>query len=196
MIIFDLDTLADCEHRRHFVDPKKNPNFKRRWDATLHEYRSKKCIPEEYIPISTSKDECLNNTYEKFKPDWEAFYEAFHKDIPLEPVIKALHSLTHVEGRFEIWSGRCASYREKTTCWLYDNVDLHAFSYFHPDKHLKMRPIGDTTPDDQLKECWLNESLTAGKNIDFVFDSDPASIKMWRRRGIFVFDCNQGKDEF
>ena len=28
MIIFDLDgTLADCEHRRHFVDPEKNPEI-------------------------------------------------------------------------------------------------------------------------------------------------------------------------
>lgn len=28
MIIFDLDgTLADCEHRRYFVDPSKNPDY-------------------------------------------------------------------------------------------------------------------------------------------------------------------------
>jgi len=28
MIIFDLDgTLADCEQRRHFVDPEKNPDY-------------------------------------------------------------------------------------------------------------------------------------------------------------------------
>ena len=34
MIIFDLDgTLADCEHRRHLVEPEKNENFAR-WNGT------------------------------------------------------------------------------------------------------------------------------------------------------------------
>jgi hypothetical protein len=32
--------------------------------------------------------------------------------------------------------------------------------------------------------------------IDSVFDSDPESIKMWRRRGIFVFNCAQHDEEF
>jgi hypothetical protein len=71
-----------------------------------------------------------------------------------------------------------------------------------------MRPIGDNTPDDQLKERWFNEynanlwpklekDTPEGKvfsrkdPIDFVFDSQPASIKMWRRHGVFVFNCSQ-----
>lgn len=34
MIIFDLDgTLADCEHRRHFVDPSDNPDYHQVSDA-------------------------------------------------------------------------------------------------------------------------------------------------------------------
>lgn len=34
------------------------------------------------------------------------------------------------------------------------------------------------------------------EKIDFVFDADPDSIAMWRRRGIFVFDVNQSEKEF
>jgi hypothetical protein len=62
--------------------------------------------------------------------------------------------------------------------------------------NIKMRPIGDFTSYDQLKESWIDEALAQGKNIDFVFDSDPASISMWRRRGIFVFSCCQHEGEF
>ncbi len=71
MIIFDLDsTLANSEHRMYFVDPKKNPNYKRRWDATLEECVNEKYIPEEYIPLETTKEECMSMTYEKFIPDY------------------------------------------------------------------------------------------------------------------------------
>ena len=64
-------------------------------------------------------------------------------------------------------------------------------------KTLKMRPIGDNTADDQLKERWLDEHLAQGRNpIQFVFDDNPNAVRMWRRRGIFVFDVNQSGKEF
>lgn len=63
-------------------------------------------------------------------------------------------------------------------------------------KNLKMRPIGDSTPDDVLKEKWLDEALKEGKNVEFVFDDRPKVVRMWRRRGVFVFDVNQSGEEF
>jgi hypothetical protein len=59
-----------------------------------------------------------------------------------------------------------------------------------------MRPIGDYTPDDQLKERWLDEALAQGKTIDFVIDDRKKVIDMYLRRGIFVFDVAQGKGDF
>ncbi len=61
---------------------------------------------------------------------------------------------------------------------------------------IKMRPIGDSTPDDVLKERWLDEALAEGKQIDFVVDDRPKVVRMWRRRGVFVFDVNQSGKEF
>jgi len=68
-----------------------------------------------------------------------------------------------------------------------------------------MRPIGDNAPDDVLKEKWLDEAsiyvnglsgrIGRSDPIDFVFDSDPSSIAMWRRRGIFVFEVNQNPEK-
>lgn len=192
MIIFDLDgTLANCEHRRHFVDPKKNAQYKRRWDATQEECVNNKVIPEEYILISEDRKSVIENRHTKFKPDWKSFYEACDKDEPIEEAVDLLHRLFACELDIHIWSGRCESVREKTEEWLLDNVEMKYCVRFNPINNLKMRPEGDSTPDDVLKEKWLDEALSAGNNIDFVFDSDKKSIAMWRKRGVFVFNCCQ-----
>lgn len=163
MIIFDLDgTLADCEHRRHFVDPKYN----------IYDYVNK-----------------------KWKPDWKAFYEACDKDIPIKPVIDLLWRLDPYETKISIWSGRCESVREKTVQWVIEYVFLGNFITLQQIE-LKMRPIGDSIPDDKLKEKWLDEALAQGKTIDFVIDDRKKVTDMWNRRGIFVFDVSQGKGDF
>ncbi len=177
MIIFDLDgTLANCEHRRHFVDGNKSPILK---------------IGEEF----DKKD--------LWKPDWKSFYEACDKDdliIPVAELYERLWRENDYYKEFQIWSGRCESVRKKTEKWL----DEREIRY----SKLKMRPIRDNTPDDILKERWLNERCSdlieaqiEGRNpmkhdIDFVFDDRPKVIRMWRRRGIFVFNCCQHDEEF
>lgn len=176
MIIFDLDgTLADCDHRRHFV--------KRTF-----------CIGDSYGECTCGK--CWN-----WKPDWKAFYEACDQDNPIESVISIWNDQISLGGMqmHQIWSGRCESVRQKTEKWL--NNNLLCFE----SHQLRMRPIGDNTPDDQLKERWLDEYLNMpgiGKyrgqsnKVDFVFDDRPKVIRMWRRRGIFVFNCCQHEKEF
>lgn len=185
MIIFDLDgTLANCEHRRHFVDPSYDINY------------LKSCCDEGKY--------CNIHTGEKFKPNWKAFYEACDKDMPINETIYILRQLAERQKEIQIWSGRCESVRDKTISWL----DKHlGFDWFIDGKCpiVKMRPIGDSTPDDVLKESWLDEYLrlpsmdTASgivNKIDFVFDDRPKVIRMWRRRGIFVFNCCQHDSEF
>lgn len=175
MIIFDLDgTLADCEHRRHFVQVDHERNIMKAFNAgniTLDEFKK------------------------SWKPDWNSFHEDCHKDLPVWPVVTVMESLflnnvTLQEKEIQIWSGRCESVRDKTEYWLKYIVGENTYS------KLQMRPIGDSTPDDVLKEKWLDEALAEGKKIECVFDDRPKVLKMWRRRGIFVFDCNQTKKEF
>lgn len=173
MIIFDLDgTLADCEHRRHFVDSS--------------------------MPSPTKKEaqEFLKNGC-KWKPNWKEFYEACDKDKPIEPTIEILDGIYQNTVRFwedvQIWSGREESVRGKTIKWLEENI---LWDDMGSKITLKMRPIGDSIPDDVLKEKWLDEALAQSKKIDFVFDSDPKCIKMWNRRGVFVFNCAQHDGQF
>ncbi len=147
----------------------------------------------------------------KFIPDWPAFFDACDKDKPIQPVLDAFIHLTQGEPfnhDVQIWSGRSESVREKTLKWL-TGLTGYLEDMIYWDRRLKMRPIGDFTLDEQLKERWLNgrcadliehhfkgEPYPKKYDIDFVFDSGPKSIAMWRRRGIFVFDCNQTGKEF
>lgn len=199
MIIFNLDgTLANCEHRRHFVDPSKDADIIQMADG---DWVYKANYPQEkYF----------------WKPNWPAFYDACDYDTPIEPVIRMFrYQMTRYTSsdqkiNWQIWSGRYESVRKKTEDWLDKYIITLGFG---PDR-LKMRPIGDNTPDDVLKERWLDEYLASmwpklpppeqGKDkvfyrkdpINFVFDSDPKSIAMWRRRGVFVFNCAQSTGEF
>jgi hypothetical protein len=127
----------------------------------------------------------------KFIPDWKSFYEACDKDKPILPVIQFMRSLwvySDYTETIQLWSGRCESVREKTEHWLQKNGGLIG--------QVKMRPVGDSTPDDVLKENWLNELQAEGRNVSFVVDDRPKVVRMWRRRGIFVFDVNQTGREF
>jgi len=183
MIIFDLDgTLANCEHRRHFVDARYRDDCVLWIDDKAREHYLYK---DGYERFETRK---------KFVPDWSAFYEACDQDVPIEPVIQLFDELAKKHGRngLRIWSGRCESVSQKTLGWLaYHSKQFHEQGIF-----VKMRPIGDYTPDDVLKERWLDEIIAKGKTIYFVFDDRPKVIGMWRRRGIFVFNCCQHDNEF
>lgn len=198
MIVFDLDgTLADCEHRRHFVDPRKNDNYK--------------YFSASFPSSGTIKDLQISDGYwstewngEKFKPDYQAFYQACNQDKPILPTI---HIFKQLRQKFEveIWSGRCESVREKTIDWL---EKVEPYLGWVSKIPLKMRPIGDSTPDDKLKERWLLErcadhieaqiqgKMPSKHDISFVFDDRPKVIRMWRSYGIFVFNCCQHYEEF
>jgi hypothetical protein len=186
MIIFDLDgTLADCEHRRHLVDPSKNPEY------------SLRCNPKPKGNFQEDEGWYHITSNKKFKPDWDAFHEACNKDEPIRATCEMFLSLAYepYNREIEIWSARSESTRAVTISWLEQHIpEFEKSSYIN--RILKMRPLGEYTPDEQLKERWLDEVLAQGKTIDFVFDDRVKVVRMWRRRGIFVFDVNQTGKEF
>lgn len=175
MIIFNLDgTIADYEHRKHFIDPKKN----------------KDCF--EFLNVETNERfygfGYKNNVFQKWKRDSKSFWESCDKDDLIIPVAKFYQMLCINYFDIEIWSTRCESVRKKTEEWL----EKHKIYY----SELKMCPINNFIPNYLLKETWLDEALHKGKKIEFVFESKTDDIKMWRKRGIFVFNCCQHDEEF
>jgi len=203
MIIFGLDgTLANCEHRRHFVDRDKAAEKGICYEEVEYTFGG----------VQNGPWVLSNNPDRLWKPDWTSFYEACDKDEPIEPVIEILDGIYQNNVNFwnqvQIWSGRCESVREKTLKWLEENV---LWDNLGSQITLKMRPIGDSTPDDQLKEKWLDELIKNDPNtydvcgsdlihrpfpIEMVFDDRPKVVRMWRNRGIFVFNCAQNDEEF
>jgi len=182
MIVFDLDgTLALCDHRRHFVtspdDDGDDENYDRYFspDHDLSD-RRKKIIFKHKV------------TGEIWKPDYQAFYEACDRDEPNHAVCQLFRDLNYLhECNIEIWSGRCESTREKTLVWIHKNITT---SFYY--EHLKMRPIGDSTPDEILKERWLDEAIASGKTIEMVFEDRTKCVDMWRRRGITCLQVAEG----
>lgn len=181
MIIFSLEALSDDSHRRHFIEDPID-SCEACWSALkvggLEE--TWQCPRCKQYPA-------------KWKLDWQEYYDACDKDEPVRAVLNNFIHLTQGEPfnhDVQIWSTNCESVREKTLKWLVDLTGYcEDFGYWN--RRLKMRPIGDNSPTHELKERWLKESQD---KIDFVFESDPESIRMFRSKGIFVFDCNQGNN--
>lgn len=127
-------------------------------------------------------------------------------DKPFEAITRLIRDLS-THNVINIWSSRCDSTLERTRDYIGANLP---FSFLWS---LKMRPDGDDRPVDELFEDWLDQNsvdiyppLTADKIGDgplallrkepaqMVFSANPDVIKMFRRRGVFVFDCNQKRE--
>ncbi len=166
MIIFDLDgTLANCEHRRHFVDGNKSPILK---------------IGEEF----DKKD--------LWKPDWKSFNKLCDQDKPIRPVMNVFKNIFESrQDKIMIWTSRCESVREKTLDWLIANLQIYGLHKETLDEILTMRSIGDLCSSSDLKKGWFEGNSGVGGYIECVYESDKECSKMWNENGIFVFDCCQ-----
>ena len=164
LYIFDLDgTLADLKHRRHFVERPACPHCG--W--------VKDC------------DHSRNGERPKFKPDWDAFHAACVDDTPINAIIDVLACVRHNESDVWIWSGRMSTVSAETFKWLQD----HHIRF----DQLKMRPTGDYTPDDQLKESWLRTMSPEDRaRLVMVFDDRQRVVDMWRRNGIVCAQVASG----
>ena len=128
-------------------------------------------------------------TKEGGKIDWPKFFDPnnISLDKPNTPVIESFKALQKAGYRMIIFSGRSDATREETEKWLAVNGIVY-------DK-LMMRPgtgEGMFTPDDQLKEDWLNQELPDKSQILCVYDDRDKVVNMWRRNGISCFQVAPG----
>lgn len=118
--------------------------------------------------------------------NWRAYNSTMDKDTLIIPVYKVLREL-EFDYRILICSGREEVYRDVTEKWLEDH-------YIRFDEFL-MRPAKDYRSDTIVKSEMLDK-LQETYDIMGVFDDRPSVIKMWRDRGLYVFDCNQSGRDF
>lgn len=172
MIIFDLEAIADDSHRRHLITPPEAVRF-----------IFKDSVPHKNGCILVGNYE--SESGEIWEPDYEAYNEACGGDEPIKAVLDLYRKLFTTNEYVVIWSAHCESARENLVLWMKENGISR--------RDLKMRPVGDTRPKEKIFENWydLHNVENPRNNVDFVFSSHKPTINMFRRRGIFVFDCNQ-----
>ena len=119
--------------------------------------------------------------------DWDAFYKACVDDKPNIPIVQLIIDLYWHRGYYiEIWSGRSDIVKQETVEWLE--------KYFIRYHALVMRKEGDYTPDEKLKEKWIDERFTEYRKIrpTLAFDDRDKVVAMWRRRGITCCQVAEG----
>jgi hypothetical protein len=183
LYIFDLDgTMALIEHRRPLVEAP----YVLVGDAgsvhTIHDAKH----PRKFKTIGSM----VYQQDPTFKPNWSAFYEACHMDMPNASVIKTFNQLYTIGAELLIWSEREDSVREKTVLWLSRHTGIITHMI---EQMLKMRPAGDYTPDEQLKRKWLNAMNKHQRaRLTACFDDRQKVVDMYRGEGVSAFQVAPG----
>jgi len=120
------------------------------------------------------------------KINWKTFFapENISLDEPNVPVIEMAKMLKDQGHSVVIFSGRDSISRKETIEWL----DKHLV----PFDVLKMRPQGTFTPDDVLKQNWLDQLFPDRSDVLCIFDDRDKVVKMWRDNGISCFQVAPG----
>jgi hypothetical protein len=194
LYIFDLDgTLADLKHRRHFVSLQDGSAVtSRHFDKGIYRGLNSRVPGDYWIEIPGTGKWSFDPSDIKFKPDWDAFHAACVDDTPIAALVDVLACVHHNESDIWIWSGRMDTVREKTLTWLGRHVSP-CFKWAEESLTLRMRPAGDHTPDDQLKESWLHTMSPEDRaRLVMVFDDRDRVVSMWRRNGVVCAQVAEG----
>ncbi len=190
MIIFDLDCLSDDSHRRHFIDPNFSDDY---------EYSNfgKDPITREMTTIDYPTWHRKDNVDSLWKPNYSAYNAACDGDKPLPYTWFLFNWLPQLQN-VEIWSSQPESCRAKLIPWFMRKCPLRP-TYWDEESWnyvLKLRPDEThTEPQEEMYEYWadLHKYLREEDPIETIFSSHKPTIDMFRRRGVFVFDCNQSE---
>lgn len=107
-------------------------------------------------------------------------------DIVCKPLAIVLESLFKSGYEIIFMSGREDKFREPTERFLENASEEFGFSY---DK-LYMRSSGDFRKDTIIKEELYDKYILNKYNILCVFDDRKSVVEMWKKLGLYVFDCN------
>lgn len=120
---------------------------------------------------------------------WDQFYLACIGDTPNKPVVETLTRLRSAGCEIRVWSGRSDVVRRESEIWLTDNTPLAAGEV----RDFKMRRNGDSQPDNELKNAWLETMAAADRaRLVAVFDDRDKVVAMWRTRGVACFQVAPG----
>jgi hypothetical protein len=127
--------------------------------------------------------------YVATKPrNWDAWNRGLMNDVP-HPAVKIVYQALRQQFVYDmiVVSGRSDDYKEQTIKWLTDNEIFYDEIY--------MRKYKDHR-DDAVVKGEIADEIEKTHRILGVFDDRQRVVNMWVQRGIWVFDCGQGKGDF
>lgn len=190
-IICDLDgTLANVEHRRHFVEKTKSVLLD--VDEGMEKDFRFTNVDSEVVDGKAWFD-----THNQV--DWQSFNEAMKDDTPNEWCAKIIHSMTievvddyyDEEGKAEFEcvfvTGREEKYREITEDQIEEWVSLDCGQFL-----LFMRPTKDYRPDVEIKKEIYEKEIKDRYDILFCIDDCQPVVDLWRSLGLVCLQCDIG----
>lgn len=125
------------------------------------------------------------------KKNFDKFFAEAHKDTPKQNVIDIVSSLSN-DHVVIFLTGRPEKLREVTLKWLQTYVPINLERSI--DYNLTMRPDGDYTPDDELKQSMYEELVKPKFDVVGIFDDRQRVVNMWRRIGLTCFQVDQWEE--
>lgn len=113
-------------------------------------------------------------------------------DIICKPVAEALRAFFNLGYEIIFVSGREDKFRKPTEAFLRNCSEQFGFTY---DK-LFMRQTNDYRKDTEIKSEIYEREILGKYNVLAVFDDRKSVLKMWRSKGLYVFDCNYRDADF
>lgn len=190
LIICDIDgTIADCEHRREFVNmicPYCGGDGRDGKDCVI-----------------SAKEKAEGTKVWHMKRDWHSFFEAMDKDTLIESTFDMLRDYSEKGYKVMFVSARPNKYRKMTEDWLYTNFCYPVRSAEYalaleedavvPYEALLMRNDNDTRNDTIVKQEILDTYLDKNA-IHCVIDDRPSVLRMWESNGLTVVDVGKGEE--
>lgn len=107
-------------------------------------------------------------------------------DTPHPEVVAVAKALAERGDRIVFMSGRTDRCRRETQGWISEHVGVHS-----DEDNLFMREQGDRRPDNVVKDELFRKHVEGRWNVRGVFDDRPQVVRMWRLKGLPVFDVNK-----
>lgn len=107
-------------------------------------------------------------------------------DKPNKPVIEVVKELEHSGFTIVFCSGREDSVKSDTMRWITQHVNPENDWYLH------MRKAGDGRRDSIVKSEMFDTDIATNFNVLGVFDDRNSVVRMWREKGLSVFQVAEG----
>jgi len=118
-------------------------------------------------------------------------YDKVDLDAPINPTIKVLRHYFHAGYKIIFITSRREYCSEKTVQWLDKYIGVEYELFMRPEKQSKKEKY---TESEVVKLEIYNQYVKDLYDVEAVFEDRQSVIEMWRKEGLYVFNCRQNNE--